>query len=167
MSGGAGEAFVTKDYVDGQQLAQLTLVYVEYHFSANGSSSFTVGTVANVSGKAYYVSKVTVKVTTAFVGADELLVSDGTNTLVGVNDVDLSEGGIYVIDPGYETATTGGATLTASIQNGGSSASPTTGNVIVTAEVTTNIICLIFLETIERAQKSALFFYLQLFLHFR
>ena len=102
--------------------------------NSNGSSSFTVGTVANVSGKAYYVSKVTVKVTTAFVGADELLVSDGTNSLVGVNDVDLSEGGIYVIDLGYETATTGGATISASIQNGGSTASPTVGACIVTAE---------------------------------
>ena len=67
-------------------------------FAANGSSSFTVGTVANVSGKSYYVSKVTVKVTTAFVGADELLLSDGTNSLVGTDDVDLSEGGIYMID---------------------------------------------------------------------
>ena len=85
-------------------------------FAANGSSSFTVGTVANVSGKSYYVSKVTVKVTTAFVGADELLLSDGTNSLVGTDDVDLSEGGIYMIDPGYENATTGGATLTASIR---------------------------------------------------
>ena len=74
------------------------------------------------------------KVTTAFVGADELLVSDGTNSLVGVNDVDLSEGGIYVVDLGYENATTGGATISASIQNGGSSASPTVGACIVTAE---------------------------------
>jgi hypothetical protein len=80
------------------------------------------------------VSKLTVKVTTAFVGADELTISDGTNTLVDTTDVDLSEGGIYMIDLGYENATAGGATLTASIGNGGSAASPTTGNVIVTAE---------------------------------
>ena len=64
-------------------------------------SSFTVGTVP-VSGKSYYVSKITAKVTTAFVGADELIVSDGTNTLMGANDVD--EGGIYVVELGYETA---------------------------------------------------------------
>ena len=79
-------------------------------------------------------AKVTAKVTTAFVGADELIISDGTNTLMGANDADLSEGGIYVIDLGYETATSGGATLTASIGNGGSAASPSTGNVVVTAE---------------------------------
>ena len=93
-----------------------------------------MGTVQNVSGKTYYVSEVMVKVTTAFVGADELVISDGTNDLVGANDVDLSEGGIYKIDLGYENATAGGSTISASIQNGGSAASPTTGNVIVSVE---------------------------------
>ena len=39
-----------------------------------------------------------------------------------------------MIDLVYENATAGGATLTASIGNGGEAASPTTGNVIVTAE---------------------------------
>ena len=133
MSAGAGEAFVTKDYVDGSTAGSDDRVR-RVSFAANGGSSFTVGTLQNVSGKTYYVNKVTVKVTTAFVGADELLLSDGTNTLVGANDVDLSEGGIYSIDLGYETASAGGSTLTASLQNGGSSASPSTGNVIVTVE---------------------------------
>ena len=134
MSGGAGTAFVTKDYVDGSTAGSVDFGVRRVSFAANGSSSFTVGTVSNVAGKTYYVSKVTVKVTTAFVGADELVISDGTNTLVDTTDVDLSEGGIYVIDLGYENATSGGATISAAIQNGGSSASPTTGNVIVTAE---------------------------------
>jgi len=134
MSSGGNKAFATKDYVDGAAAGSVDFGVRRVSFSANGSSSFTVGTVANVSGKAYYVSRVTVKVTTAFVGADELLVSDGTNNLVGVNDVDLSEGGVYVVDLGYETATTGGATISASIQNGGSTASPTVGACIVTAE---------------------------------
>ena len=100
--------FVTKDVDDGSTSVDFGL---RTSFAANGSSSFTVGTVANVSGKSYYVSKVTVKVTTAFVGADELLLSDGTNSLVGTDDVDLSEGGIYMIELGYENATTGGATI--------------------------------------------------------
>ena len=133
MSAGPGEAFVTKDFVEGTTAGSDDRVR-RVSFAANGASSFTIGTVQNVAGKAYYVNKVTVKVTTAFVGADELTVTDGTNTLVGVNDVDLSEGGIYNIDLGYENATTGGATLTANIGNGGSAASPTVGNVIVTAE---------------------------------
>ena len=133
MSGGAGESFVTKAYVDSSTAGSDDRVK-RVSFAANGASSFTVGTIANVSGKTYYIAKVIAKVTTAFVGADELLVSDGTNSFMGVNDADLSEGGVYVVDLGYETATTGGATLTASIQNGGSAASPTTGNVIVTVE---------------------------------
>ena len=134
MSSGGNKAFATKDYVDGAAAGSVDFGVRRVSFAANGSSSFTVGTVANVSGKTYYVAKVTVKVTTAFVGADELVISDGSNTLVGANDVDLSEGGIYMIDLGYENATSGGATISASIQNGGSSASPSTGNVIVTAE---------------------------------
>lgn len=133
MSAGPGEALVSKSYVDGSTAGSDDRVR-RVSFAANGSSSFTIGTVQNVAGKAYYVNKVTVKVTTAFVGADELTVTDGTNTLVGVNDVDLSEGGIYAIELGYENATAGGATLTANIGNGGSAASPTVGNVIVTAE---------------------------------
>lgn len=135
MSGGAGHALVTKDYVNSSTAGSVDFGVRRVSFAANGASSFTVGTVANVAGKSYYVSKVTVKVTTAFVGADELVISDGTNTLVDTTDVDLSEGGIYVIDLGYENATSGGATISAAIQNGGSSASPTTGNVIVTAEI--------------------------------
>ena len=133
MSAGGGTAFVTKDFVSATTAGSDDRV-LRTAFAANGGSSFTVGTVQNVGSKTYYVSKVTVKVTTAFVGADELTITDGTNTLVGTNDVDLSEGGIFMIDLGYENATAGGSTLTASIGNGGSAASPTTGNVIVTAE---------------------------------
>ena len=134
MSAGGAKAFVTKDYVDAAAAGSVDFGVRRVSFAANGASSFTVGTLANVSGKSYYVNKVTVKVTTAFVGADELVITDGTNTLVDTTDVDLSEGGIYVIDLGYENATAGGSTISAAIQNGGSSASPTTGNVIVTAE---------------------------------
>ncbi len=134
MSGASDYALATKKYVDDAASSSVDFGIRRVSFAANGSSSFTVGTVANVSGKSYYVSKVTAKVTTAFVGADELIVSDGTNTLMGANDADLSEGGIYVVELGYETATAGGATISASIQNGGASASPSTGNVIVTAE---------------------------------
>lgn len=133
MSAGSGEAFVTKSFVEGTTAGSDDRV-LRTAFAANGGSSFTVGTVQNVGGKTYYVSKVTVKVTTAFVGADELTITDGTNTLVGTNDVDLSEGGIFMIDLGYENATAGGASITANIGNGGSVASPSTGNVIVTAE---------------------------------
>ena len=134
MSGANDYALATKKYVDDSASGSVDFGIRRVSFTANGSASFTVGTVANVSGKSYYVSKVIAKVTTAFVGADELVVSDGTNTLMAADEADLSEAGVYVVDLGYENATSGGATISAAIQSGGASASPTTGVVIVTAE---------------------------------
>jgi hypothetical protein len=134
MSSAADAALATKEYVDDKASTSGSSGTRRVAFSANGSSSFTIGTMANVAGKSYYVKRVTAKVTAAFVGADELVVSDGTNTLMATSDADLSEGGLYIVDLGFEDATTGGATITGTIQNGGASASPTTGAVIVTVE---------------------------------
>ena len=134
MSSANDYALATKKYVDDSASGSVDFGIRRVSFTANGSASFTVGTVANVSGKSYYVSKVIAKVTTPFVGADELVVSDGTNTLMAADEADLSEAGVYVVDLGYENATSGGATISAAIQSGGASASPTTGVVIVTAE---------------------------------
>lgn len=134
MSSAADAALATKEYVDDKASTSGSSGTRRVSFTANGSSSFTIGTMANISGKSYYVSRVLAKVTTPFVGADELIVSDGTNTLMTTTDADLSEGGLYIVDLGFENATTGGATITGTIQNGGASASPTTGVVIVTAE---------------------------------
>jgi len=134
MSSAADSALATKDYVDDKSATSGSSGTRRVAFTANGSSSFTIGTMANISGKSYYVSRISAKVTTAFVGCDELVVSDGTNTLMTTTDADLSEGGLYIVDLGFELATTGGATITGTLQNGGSSASPTTGAIIVTAE---------------------------------
>ena len=134
MSGAADEALATKEYVDDKASTSGSSGTRRVSFTANGSSSFTIGTMANIAGKSYYVSRVLAKVTTAFVGCDELVVSDGTNTLMATTDADLSEGGLYIVDLGFENATTGGATITGTLQNSGSSASPTTGAIIVTAE---------------------------------
>jgi hypothetical protein len=90
--------------------------------------------MANIAGKTYYIKRITAKVSTAFVGCDELIVSDGTTNLMTTTDADLSEGGLYIVDLGFDVATAGGATLTGTLQNGGASASPTTGAIIVTAE---------------------------------
>ena len=49
------------------------------------------------------------KITTAFVGADELVISDGVNTLVGALDADIAETGQFVVDLGYENVSAGGA----------------------------------------------------------
>ena len=134
MSGGADHALASKGYVDDKTATAGAAGTRRVSFTANGSSSFTIGTMANIAGKAYYVSRVLAKVTTAFVGADELVVGDGTNTLMATTEADLSEVGLYIVDLGFENATTGGATITGTIQNGGASASPTVGAVIVTAE---------------------------------
>ena len=134
MSSGVDHALATKKFVDDKAANAGAAGTRRVAFSANGSSSFTIGTMANIAGKAYYVSRVTAKVTTAFVGCDELLVSDGTNSLMTTTDADLSEGGLYIVDLGFENATTGGATITGTLQNGGASASPTVGAVIVTVE---------------------------------
>ena len=134
MSSADDAALATKEYVDDKSATSGSSGTRRVSFTANGSSSFNIGTMANIAGKTYYVSRVTAKVTTAFTGADELIVSDGTNTLMTTTDADLSEGGIYIVDLGFDLATTGGATLTGTIQNGGASASPSTGVVIVTAE---------------------------------
>jgi len=134
MSSAADAALATKEYVDDKASTSGSSGTRRVAFTANGSSSFTVGTMANIGGKTYYVSRISAKVTTAFVGCDELIVSDGTNTLMTTTDADLSEGGLYIVDLGFELATTGGATITGTLQNSGSSASPTTGAIIVTAE---------------------------------
>jgi hypothetical protein len=134
MSSGVDHAIATKGYVDTKASESGSSGTRRVAFTANGSSSFTIGTMANIAGKTYYVKRITAKVTTAFVGADELVVSDGTNTLMTTTEADLSEGGLYIVDLGFDMATTGGATITGTIQNGGASASPTTGAVIVTAE---------------------------------
>ena len=134
MSSGVDHALATKEYVDDKASTSGSSGTRRVAFTANGSSSFTIGTMANIAGKDYYVSRILAKVTTAFVGCDELVVSDGTTTLMATTDADLSEGGLYIVDLGFDVATAGGATLTGSLQNSGSSASPTTGAVIVTAE---------------------------------
>jgi len=134
MSSAADHALATKEYVDDKASTSGSSGTRRVEFTANGSSSFTIGTMANISGKTYYIKRITAKVTTAFVGCDELVVSDGTNTLMSASEADLSEGGLYIVDLGFDDATTGGATITGTLQNGGSSASPSTGVVIVTAE---------------------------------
>ena len=133
MSSGGAKAFVTKDYVDNAN-NNVTDNLIRQSFTANGSSSFTVGTLKNVSGRTYYVSRIVMKITTAFVGADELVITDGVNTLVGALDADIAETGQFVVDLGYENVSAGGSTITANIQNSGAAASPTVGAAIVTVE---------------------------------
>jgi hypothetical protein len=123
----------TKKYVD-DEIAKVGDNFLRVDFSANGGSQFTVGNIKDVAGKLYYVKSVTIKILTAFVGCDEITVSDGANDLVSTIDVDMSEAGLYIIEQGYENTTAQNATITATLGNGGSSASPTVGRAIVSVE---------------------------------
>jgi len=134
MSSGPDKAFATKDYVDFAVSTNVDPGALRVSFAANGSGSFAVGTMPNVLGKTYYVNKVIVKVTNPFTTADEIVVSDSSNTLFQAFEADLGVGGIYVAELGYETATTGGDTVTAYLQLGGAAAAPVAGSVIVTVE---------------------------------
>ena len=123
----------TKKYVD-DEIAKVGDNFLRQDFTANGSGTFTVGNIKDVAGKDYYVKSVTIKILTAFVGCDEITVSDGTNDLVTTIDVDMSETGLFIIEQGYENTTARNATITATLGNGGSAASPTVGQAIVSVE---------------------------------
>lgn len=123
----------TKKYVD-DEIAKVGDNFIRNDFSANGSGTFTVGNIKNVAGKDYYVKSVTIKILTAFVGCDEITVSDGTNDLVTTVDVDMSEEGLFIIEQGYENTSAQNATITATLGNGGSAASPSVGRAIVSVE---------------------------------
>ena len=123
----------TKKYVD-DEIAKVGDNFIRKDFTATGPSSFTVGNIKDVAGKDFYVKSVTIKITTAFQGCDEITVSDGANTFVSPLDVDMSETGLYIIEQGYEDSSLKGATITATLGNSGSSASPTVGRAIVSVE---------------------------------
>jgi hypothetical protein len=117
----------TKKYVD-DEIRKVGDNFLRLDFAANGSNSVDIGNLKNVPGKDYFIKSVTIKITQAFVGCDEITVTDGTNTLVSVSDVDMSETGLYIIEQGYENSSQQGATISATFGNNGVSASPGTGN---------------------------------------
>ena len=123
----------TKKYVD-DEIAKVGDNFLRKDFTANGSGTFDIGDIKDVAGKLYYVKSVTIKILTAFVGCDEITVSDGANDLVTTLDVDMSEEGLFIIEQGYENTSAQNATITATLGNGGSAASPTVGQAIISVE---------------------------------
>ena len=123
----------TKKYVD-DEIAKVGDNFIRLAYAAGGSSSVDIGDLKDVPNKEYYIKSVTIKITSAFVGCDEITVSDGTNTFVTTTDVDMSETGLYIIEQGYEVASQKGATINATFSNNGVSASPTVGNAIISVE---------------------------------
>jgi hypothetical protein len=81
-------------------------------FTANSSaSSFTVGTVPNVSARTYYAEKVVIKVGTAFSGGsfNHILVKENGGsgaTLVAADDADGATAGTYIIELDGDTSLT-------------------------------------------------------------
>ena len=73
------------------------------------ASSGTIGSIVNVAGHTYYVSRITVKVTSAYNAT--VSISDGTNTLMTAAEIEEGVVGTYVAELPFATATTAGATI--------------------------------------------------------
>ena len=107
-------------------------------FTANSSaSSFTVGTVPNVSNRTYYVDKIVIKVGTAFSGGsfNHILVKEnggsGT-TLVAADDADAGTAGTYIIELDGDTTLTKNAGVVVQFkQSNGTTASVVTAGSLV------------------------------------
>ena len=102
-------------------------------FTANSSaSSFSVGTVPNVSGRTYYAEKVVIKVGTAFSGGsfNHILVKENGGTghvLVAIDDADAATQGTYIVELDGDTVLTKNQDVVVQFkQSDGTTASVTT-----------------------------------------
>jgi len=103
----------------------------------NGATTTAIGTMPNAAGITYYVSKVSIYVSTAYSGGsiDHVTLTDGTTTWVADADADVTTTGTYVIDLPFATATAGAASFTLNyLQSNASASTPTGGAGIVTVE---------------------------------
>ena len=141
ISSAADEAVVNKGYVDSQitQVASnVDPLIMRSSIAADSSNStFNIGTMNNIAGKTYYVSRVTLHVTADFTGGsiDHMVVSDGTTELAEEADSDVLAG-TYVVDLPFAVATAGGASIDVNfLQSDGTTAAiPTAGNMIAVVE---------------------------------
>ena len=109
-------SLATKEYVD--VAAASATGAIQIFRSALTAATANLGTVNNVSGKAYYIEKVVINVTVAFdASADHFIISDGTTDFTVAADTDASATGTYVIDLPYATATAGGATVSVTVKD--------------------------------------------------
>jgi hypothetical protein len=110
-------------------------------FTANSSAtSFTIGTVPNVTARTYYADKIVLRVGTAFSGGsfDHILVKEnggsGT-TLVAANDADGGVAGTYIIElTGAETLTKNAGVVVQFVQSNG-----TTGAAVSAGAITATV----------------------------
>lgn len=126
------EAFVTKGSFDsaiGEVVNNVDPLIQRATFSANGTdNSFAIGTLNDVAGKLYFVSRVTIHVSTEVVGADEMVVSDGVATLASADESDVMVG-TYLIDLPFAASTAGGSTFTLTFDS-----APSAGQVTAVVE---------------------------------
>ena len=97
-------AFATEAYTDAK-VADKDSFAIRASLSGAGS----IGSIVNVAGKAYYVSRIVVDVTSAFDA--EISITDGTNTLMGAASIEENVVGAYVAEMDFATATAGGASI--------------------------------------------------------
>jgi len=141
ISSAADEAVVNKGYVDSQitQVASNVdpLIMRSSIAADSNNSTFNIGTMNNIAGKTYYVSRVTLHVTADFTGGsiDHMVVSDGTTELAEEADSDVLAG-TYVVDLPFAVATAGGASIDVNFlqSDGTTAATPTAGNMIAVVE---------------------------------
>lgn len=132
ISAAPDEAFVTKGSFDaaiGDVVNNVDPLIQRASFTANSSAtSFAIGTLNDVVGKAYYVSRVTIHVGTEVVGAESMVVGDGVATLASADESDVMAG-TYIIDLPFAVASAGGSTFTLTFDT-----APTAGSVVATVE---------------------------------
>lgn len=97
-------AYATEAYTDAKVADKDS-----FALRASLTGAGSIGTIVNVDGKTYYVSRIVVDVTTAFDA--EVSISDGTNTLMGAAAIEEGVVGTYVAEMDFSTATAGGATI--------------------------------------------------------
>lgn len=135
------DAVVNKGYLDSQVQTVANnvdpLIMRAAVAADSSTSTFNIGTMSNIAGKTYYVSRVTLHVTADFAGgtADHMVVSDGTAELAAEVDSDIVAG-TYVVDLPFAVATAGGASIDLSFlqADGITAAVPTAGNAVAVVE---------------------------------
>ena len=135
ISSAADEAVVNKGYVDSQitEVASNVDPLIMRASVGTGSSSVTIGTMSNIAGKTYYVSRITLHVTADF-DVDHMVVTDGTTQLAEEADSDVLAG-TYVVDLPFAVATAGGADIDVEFKDGSEAAAiPTAGSMIAVVE---------------------------------
>lgn len=97
-------AYATEAYVDAKVADKDS-----FALRASMTGAGSIGTIVNVAGKTYYVSRIVVNVTSAFDAA--VSISDGAATLMAASEIEEGTTGAYVAEMDFSTATAGGSTI--------------------------------------------------------